>query len=198
MAGAQPLVTEEQYLALEREASAKSELVNGRIFAMSGGSYRHSLIGTNLTVVLGGRLAGKPCRPLNADMRIYVETTGMYTYADAVIVCGPPQLRDGHQDTLLNPRVVFEVLSPSTEAYDRGAKFAHYRRLTSLSEYVLVAQDEPRVERFLRQQGSWGLSEFVGLDATLDLDSVEVALPLREIYRDVEFPETPNGRSVGP
>jgi Uma2 family endonuclease len=198
MAGARTLVTEEQYLALEREAGTKSELVNGRVFAMSGGSFRHSLIGTNLTVALGSRLAGKPCRPLNSDMRIHVASTGMYTYADAVVVCGTPQLRDGHQDTLLNPRVVFEVLSPSTEAYDRRAKFAHYRRLSSQSEYVLAAQDEPRVECFVRREGNWVLTAYLGLDAILELASVEVVLPLTEIYRDVEFPETPDVRSVGP
>src|SRR5438105_11912 len=142
--------TAEQYLALEREADYKSEYVNGQIYAMSGASREHNLIAFNLITALGTQLRGRPCEGYGGDMRVKVSPTGMYTYPDVSVVCGEPHFDDAQLDTLTNPTVIIEVLSPSTELFDRGGKFAHYRTLQSLSDYVLVAQDKMQVEHFVR------------------------------------------------
>src|SRR6476661_5007696 len=140
--------TSDQYLALEREAEYRSELVNGQIYSMSGASREHNLITTNLSREISTQLRGKPCETYSSDMRVKISPTGMYTYPDVTVACGEPRFEDDHVDTLLNPTVIVEVLSPSTEAYDRGEKFAHYRKLDTLSDYVLISQDKARVEHF--------------------------------------------------
>lgn len=188
MSLAQPVATPAEYLALERGSPEKSEYVNGRIYAMAGTSRVHSLIVTNLIRVLGTQLLGRPCEVHGSDLRVKVQQTGMYTYPDVVALCGEPRLEDAELDTLLNPSVIVEVLSPSTESYDRGEKFAHYRRLDSLQEYVLVAQVRRRIEHFRREGDHWVLTEISEADGELILSSLGCTLRLADIYDRVEFP----------
>jgi len=186
----QPIYTPEEYLALERDAPTKSEYVDGEIFAMAGASRRHTKISFNLAVEIGRQLKGRPCTGHSNDMRVKVAPTGMYTYPDMVVVCGREQFEEGEVDTLLNPTVIVEVLSPSTEGYDRGAKFAHYRRLESLQEYLLVAQDEVHLEHYVRQtDGQWLLSEANRLDEEIHLPSIDCRLSLAEVYDKTEVAE---------
>lgn len=187
-----PVLTPEQYLARERAAEFKSEYLRGEVFAMAGASYVHTRVKENVARQAGNQLQGTPCFVLSSDQRVKVSSSGLYTYPDVLIVCGEPQFEDAHVDTLLNPRVIFEILSDSTEAYDRGAKFAHYRRLPSLAEYVLVAQDRPLVERYARQNdGTWLLTAASELAASLDLASAPVRLTLADVYAGVELPANP-------
>jgi Uma2 family endonuclease len=181
------LLTPGEYLALERKSEIRSEYIGGRMYAMSGASRRHALIASNLHGEIWMRLRGRACEVYMNDLRVKVTPTGMYTYPDIVAVCGEVLLEDGHFDTLLNPTVIVEVLSESTEAYDRGEKFAHYRRLETLREYVLVAQDKIRVEHFRREGEEWILSEVSGPDATLHLGSIDCDIALSAIYEKVEF-----------
>jgi Uma2 family endonuclease len=182
--------TPEQYLALERAAEYKSEYINGEIYAMSGASREHNLITGNVLSALHAQLRGRPCEIYASDMRVKVSPTGMYTYPDVVAVCGEPRFEDDQVDTLLNPTAILEVLSPSTEAYDRGEKFAHYRRLETLSEYVLVSQDKARVEHYIRdgvRSNQWVLTETSGLDGVLELASIGCELALRDVYDKVNL-----------
>lgn len=179
--------TASEYLALERASETRSELVNGQILAMTGASRAHNLIAANILAALHGQLKGRPCEAYQSDMRVKVSPTGLYTYPDVVVVCGQPQLEDEYGDTLLNPTLLVEVLSPSSEAYDRGEKFAHYRRLESLREYLIVAQDQPRIERYVRDGEHWVLTEASGLDAALDLTSIGCRLALADVYDKVPF-----------
>ena len=181
------LITPVEYLALERKSEFRSEYIAGRMFAMSGASRRHGLIAGNLFGEIWSSLRGKGCEVHINDLRVKVSPTGMYTYPDIVALCGEPQLEDEHLDTLLNPTVIVEVLSESTEAYDRGEKFAHYRRLDTLREYVLVSQDKIRIERFRREGDEWTLSEVSGPDATLHLESIDCHVTVAAIYEKVEF-----------
>jgi Uma2 family endonuclease len=183
-----PRVTPEQYLAMERNADFKSELCNGFIIAMAGGSREHNVISGNLHGEIRSQLKGRPCEVYTSDMRVRVSMAGLFTYPNVVAVCGEPRFLDGRSDTLLNPPVIVEVLSASTESYDRGEKFMHYRRLESLREYVLVAQDKVLVERYTRQGDEWLLTEFRHVDQTLQLASIGCAVQLREIYSRIEFP----------
>jgi Uma2 family endonuclease len=178
----------EEYLALERKADYKSEYLNGFIFAMAGASEEHNLICTNVAGELRARLKGRHCRTYANDMRVKVSETGLYTYPDVIVVCGERRLDDAQKDTLLNPTLIVEVLSESTEAYDRGDKFDHYRRLESLQEYVMIAQNKARVEDYVRQGDQWLLTSIGDPDGTVRLASVGCELPLREIYAQVEFP----------
>lgn len=188
-AAAQPRYTSVEYLALERLAETKSEYVDGAIVAMSGASRAHILVTGNIGRDLNLQLRGRPCEVYVADMRVKVSETGLYTYPDVAVACGDIRFEDAHVDTLLNPIVIVEVLSPPTEAYDRGAKFAHYRRLPSLQEYLLAAQDRPNVERYVRQGDGWLLSEAIGLHGTVHLAAIDCELALREIYDKVQVPD---------
>ena len=179
--------TPDEYLAIERAAAHRSEFLDGRIVAMSGGSRNHSLITAQLIRLLGNQLDGRPCEVHGSDMRVKVADQGLYTYPDVTAVCGQPQFEDAHGDTLLNPTVIFEVLSPTTEAYDRGEKFARYRRLPTLMDYVLVAQDRPRIERFTRDGDDWVLTAFDGLEATVALASVGCGVRLGDVYAKVRW-----------
>lgn len=179
--------TPEQYLAMERSADFKSEYDGGFITAMAGASTRHNLIALNMASEIRSRLKGRRCMVFMSDMRLCVNSTGLYTYPDVMAVCGEGEYLDAEVDTLLNPTLIVEVLSTTTESYDRGRKFGHYRRLASLKEYVMVAQDEVRVERYNRQGDFWVLAEFTSLDDTLRLESIECEIPLREIYDKVEL-----------
>ncbi|MFM9961864.1 MAG: Uma2 family endonuclease [Planctomycetaceae bacterium] len=177
------------YLALERASEFKHEFFDGEMFRMSGGTIEHSQIAGNVIGELRSQLALSPCRVLTSDMRIKLPT-GLYTYPDASVVCDAPQFEDDHKDVLVNPLVVVEVLSPSTEAYDRGKKFRHYQTCPSLREIVLIAQDRAGVDHFLRQpaSGQWLLTTLTSLDAGLSLPTLGITLSLGEIYAKIEFP----------
>jgi Uma2 family endonuclease len=185
-----PYYTPEEYLALERAAEYKSEYLAGEIFAMAGASEDHNTIATNIVRQLGNQFQGRPCRVYVSDMRVRVSPAGLYTYPDVVALCGPREFADDHRDTLINPTVIFEILSPSTEAYDRGEKFAQYWRLASLTDYVLVAQDRARVEHCTRQGDGWFVTAASALDDALRLASIDAVLPLAAIYENVEFPSS--------
>jgi Uma2 family endonuclease len=183
-------LTPAEYLAIERKAEFKSEYFAGEMFAMAGARFPHNAIKDNLIYRINRELNGGPCRTLSSDQRVKVSQTGLYTYPDIIVLCEPPQFEDDQRDTLINPRVIVEVLSESTETYDRGEKAKHYKRIPSLQEYVLVSQREALVERMVRQDdGSWKVTEFAGLDAMLEFMSVPAKVALAEIYRGVEFPE---------
>src|SRR5581483_8514282 len=161
------LLTPQEYLARERRAEYRSEYYRGEMFAMAGASRAHTLIKDNVAAETRSQLKGGPCSVYTSDLRVKVEATGLYTYPDVVIACDEEQFEDNAFDTLLNPRAIVEVLSDSTEKYDRGTKFDHYREVPSLQEYVLIAQDRPRVERYVRQaDGTWGLSVIKDLAQT--------------------------------
>lgn len=181
-------ISVQEYLTRERAASFKSEYFEGEIFAMAGGSPQHSLIAANFIREAGNALKGKPCAVFSSDLRVRVQPTGLYTYPDASIVCGELEFDDERQDTVINPTVIVEVLSDSTEKYDRGRKADHYRQVASLQELVLIAQDYSHVERFTRQtDGSWLFQEERDLSASLQLPSLGISLELAEIYRNVQF-----------
>jgi len=186
------VLSSEEYLARERRAEWRSEFYRGEMFAMAGASWEHTLIKDNLAGEARNRFKGGPCHVATSDLRVKISVTGLYTYPDVVVVCDEPRFEDQVQDTLLNPRVIVEVLSDSTEKYDRGTKFGHYRQLPSLQEYVLVAQDRRLIERFIRQaDDSWVLTAFSDLSGTFDFGSIAAAIPMAEIYRGVQFPENP-------
>lgn len=180
-------LTPEEYLVIERAAERKSEYYDGRMFLVSGASRPHVLITMNLVRDLGNQLLDRPCEVYALDMRLKVTAAGLHTYPDVTVACGDIRFEDSRTDTLLNPRVVIEILSPSTEVYDRGRKFAMYRALDSLREYVLISQSEHWVERFARQSDSpdWECSEARGLDAEMELPSIGCCLRLSEVYRNV-------------
>ncbi len=182
--------TPEEYLRLEREAEYKSQYFAGEIFAMSGGSARHSLIATNLAGMMREALKGRACTAYNSDLRIAVSPDGLHTYPDISVFGEPMAFVPGCDDTALNPTVVVEVLSPSTEAYDRGRKFEQYRRIASLREYLLVSQESPLIERFAREgEGRWTLTDVSGLEGVCSIEALELGIPLSEIYEGVDFPE---------
>lgn len=181
-------LTPEEYLALERKAEFKSEYVDGEIVAMTGASRKHNLVVFNITGELRQQLRGRPCEAYANDMRVRVPSSRLYTYPDLVVVCGEPQFEDKEFDTLLNPTLIIEVLSESTELYDRGKKFGFYRTLESLAGYLLVAQDECRIEQYARQaDGGWLLSEHRSPEDTVRLNSIQCSLELREVYDKVVF-----------
>jgi Uma2 family endonuclease len=183
-----PRFTPEEYLSLERAAEYKSEYVDGEIVAMSGASERHVSIVTNLVLALGSRLKGGPCKVYSTDLRLRVGPSRMYTYPDLIVVCGERRFADDQRDTLLNPTLLVEVLSPSTEGYDLGKKFEYYRLVDSLAEYVTVAQDRAHVEHHVRQPDNrWLLEEAGRLDETLHLPSIGCDLPLSEVYDGIDL-----------
>jgi Uma2 family endonuclease len=179
--------TPEQYLAMERKADFKSEYDGGFITAMAGASDPHNAVLVNLSREISGQFKNRPCRVYVNDMRLCVSKTGLCTYPEVMAVCGERQYLDGKTDTLLNPTLVVEVLSDSTESYDRGRKFDHYRQLESLREYVMIAQDRIKVERYTRQGNDWILTVFSELDDILRLVSIGCEIPLLEIYDKVEI-----------
>ena len=185
-------LTPEEYLELERKAEYKSEYYHGEMFAMAGASREHNVLAMNLSATLHAQLRRRPCEVYPSDMRVRVGATGLYTYPDVSVVCEQPQLADEHADILLNPTFLAEVLSPSTEGYDRGRKFEHYRTIESLAEYLLVAQDRIHVDLYTRQQdGRWVLSEASRLEDTLELPSIGCQLALADLYEKVDL-EAPN------
>jgi Uma2 family endonuclease len=172
----------QEYLELERASEQKHEYVDGEIFAMAGGTFEHSLTASNILRELGNGLAGRPCSVLTSDMRIQIPSRRRYLYPDGSVVCGRPEFEDETRDTLLNPTVVLEVLSDSTEAYDRGDKFDQFRSLRSLKEYVLASQKAPRIEVFTRQPDeSWVLRVY-GPGEAARLSSIEAELSVNGAY----------------
>lgn len=179
-------LTPEEYLAIERKAESKSEYINGEIVAMTGASRKHNLIVVNIISEMGRQLRDCTCEMYASSMRIRVPPALVYTYPDAVAVYDEPQFEDDYLDTLLNPTLIIEVLSESTEAYDRGKKFGFYRTIPSLAEYLLVAQDEQRIEQYAKQQdGRWLLSEYRLTEDVAELESIQCQLALKEVYDKV-------------
>lgn len=180
--------TAKEYLELERQAEYKSEFVDGEIFALAGATRAHNLIALNCGAELRQHLKGGPCETYTSDMRVQLADSTRYTYPDVVVVCGRGEFTDEERDTLTNPTVLIEILSPSTESYDRGEKFQHYRKLTSLQTYVLISQRRPLVEIYERQaDDAWLLEEYSSLEANAPLPNINCELLLREVYDRIDF-----------
>lgn len=195
LAKLKPYYTLEQYLEIEREADERSEFLDGEIYAMAGESGRHGDVSANLVGILIAELKGKSCRVRTKDAKVrsgsLKERFGreMISYPDLVVICGKPEYHDKHTDIVLNPAVIVEVLSDSTAEFDRGTKFMRYRSYNpTLSDYILVSQDEAHVEHYIRQEnGDWILREYYGTDKTVQIDSITCSLPLADVYDRVEF-----------
>lgn len=180
--------TVEEYLAFERESPEKHEYYRGEIFAMSGASLPHNRIQMNFIRKVGNFIEGKGCDVFGSDLRVHVPSSGLYTYPAAVIICGESKLLDKEQDTLLNPSVIVEVLSKSTQSYDRGDKFNLYRAIPSLKEYILIASESIGVEHYTRQENNtWLLKEYKQLSDALHIKTIAFSLPLAELYSGVIF-----------
>jgi Uma2 family endonuclease len=185
---AKPFFTPEQYLELEEQAEYKNEYLDGQIFAMAGGTEAHSLIASNIGRDLSLQMRQRPCRVYNSDMQIHVSAAGLYTYPDVSVICGEPKFLNERRRTLLNPTVIVEVLSPSTEAYDRGRKFEYYKTLESLAEYLLVASDHMHADLLTRQpDGRWILASADKPNDAIELTSIACRLVLADIYEKAEF-----------
>lgn len=181
-------LTPTEYLEFERKSEIKHEYYNSKIFAVSGAERNHSKVVANLSGLVWQHLKGKNCEIYANDMRVFVPISGLYTYPDLVVVCGEPQFQDDVFDTLLNPILLIEVLSDSTEGYDRGKKFQHYRSIESLQEYILVSQSEARIEKYVRHgDGFWLLSEAVGSDSEIEFSSIECLISLSDVYDKIDF-----------
>jgi Uma2 family endonuclease len=183
--------TVEEYLRQEEASLEKHEFHDGEIFAMAGGTYEHSAISSNVNGLLFAALDGTPCRPLESNLRVGILNSSKFVYPDVQVICSPPQFdpRDLKRQTILNPRVIIEVLSESTEAYDRGKKFAFYRDVDSIEEYILISQTEPLIEGFFRNdQREWAFSAVRGMEASFTFRTLKVSLPLKRIYKDIVFP----------
>lgn len=188
----------EEYLALERESDSRLEFWDGEIFAMSGGTLAHECTMGNAFDLLRAKLRGSECRVFGSNMQIKVPSAPPYRYGDGSVVCGKVEVeRFNGNDLLLNPVLIYEVLSPSTEAYDRGDKFTHYKSISTLREYLLIAQHRPHVTHFVKQDdGSWSYSEVNGLDGTVFFPSLGITLKLSEIYQNVEFESDAGPRAL--
>jgi Uma2 family endonuclease len=194
-------ITEQEYIEFERENTIKHEYYGGEIYAMTGASRIHNLIAGNTLASLHGQLRRKPCQVFPSDMRVKIQKTGLYTYPDLVIICGEPQFTDDALDTLLNPLVLVEILSPSTERYDRGMKFQHYRTIETLHDYILIAQDDYHIEHYSRQDnGQWLFQEATGIEACITIPSIASILLLEDVYEKVDItPESPRiSREIPP
>lgn len=181
-------LTPQEYLAIERKAEFKSEYYDGEMFAMAGASEQHESILHNLDFLLGLQLRERACKVYGANMKVLVQQTGLYAYPDLTVVCGKPEFSDTWRDILLNPDVVIEVLSESTEKYDRGTKFHHYQNIPWLKEYILVSQEHMRIEHFVRQpDGQWLYSEATEPESSVVLPAIDCTLNVKEVYHKVEF-----------
>ena len=183
--------TPEQYLEMDHRADHRSEYVNGEILAMAGASRVHNRITLNVGAALTALLRGSPCEPFVSDLRVKSPATGSYLFPDVVVGCDPLEFEDNSLDILLNPTVIMKVLSPTTAVDDRSWKFAHYRRLETLMDYVMLSQYQPFIEHYTRQGDQWVLTEVAGLGAVLSLPSIGCELPLSAIYERVEFAPDP-------
>jgi len=183
--------TQEEYLAFERTSETRHEYLDGEIYDMSGASVAHNRIAGNTFASLHSQISDRPCDVFQNDMRLKVTAARLYTYPDVIVVCGEPQLSDDKLDTLLNPTVIIEVLSPSTESYDRGMKFQGYRTLDSLQEYLLISQEKVSIEHYVRKGDQWVLSDAVRLEDVVQLSSIDCRLALADVYKKVTFESTP-------
>jgi Uma2 family endonuclease len=181
-------VTPEEYLAAERLSETKSEYIDGVVYPMTGARLNHIQIVSNITVELAIQLRPRPCRVLQSELKIRLQESRKFFYPDVTVLCDEPQFHDERRDIILNPLLVVEVLSKSTEAFDRGAKFQAYRTLESLKEYLLVSQETPLIEQYVRgDDGKWTLTTAAGLESSLALPSVECSLNLGAVYDKVDF-----------
>lgn len=193
----QHYITEEAYLAFERTSPTKHEYVDGAIYAMTGGKEPHNLIAGNVHAALHAQLRRKPCRVYQSDMRVKITQTGLNTYPDVVVLCGQPHFTDAIHDTIVNPIVIIEVLAASTERYDRGKKFPHYQTIPTLQDYLLIAQDQQRVEHFVRQDNhTWLLRVVLGAAAAITIASIDGMLLMADIYEKVEI--EPDSTEISP
>lgn len=182
-----PVFSNEEYLNFERFAGEKHEFIDGSVYAMAGESSNHSTICFNLNTTIGMQLRGKGCRGFSPNMKVATNEAGLYSYPDLIIVCGKPLFHDHKRDVITNPTVIFEVLSPSTENYDRGEKFLRYTNyIDTLEDYVLISQAKPMIEHYSKKSG-WNKAEIEGLESVLKLESVECEIILSELYDLVEF-----------
>lgn len=193
-----PKLTEAEYLAIENAAEFKSEFYNGVMYplhrdevtGMAGASRFHNRVKENLIIQLGMRFLSGTCQTYSSDQRVRLTDSGMFAYPDILVVCEEPQFAEADPNTLVNPQVVIEVLSPSTENYDRGFKFAQYQLQPSIREYILVTQDAVRIERFVRQSNnSWVLTIFTDSNGEFSLETIPARIPIADIYRGVAFPK---------
>lgn len=184
-------LTPEQYLEIERKAERKSEYYRGEMFAMSGVRVAHARLSTNIVVALMPQLRARGCEAFTSDLRVRAGDSVLYTYPDVTVICGEPKLLDQHLDTLLNPVLLVEVLSPSTEAYDRGLKFQLYQKIDSLRYYMLVSQDQTHIDLFYKENDRWVLTSADGPDSAIEVPGLGCRLELAEIYRNVPPPEHP-------
>ncbi len=176
----------EEYLELERAAEFRSEYFDGQIIAMAGESLNHGRIKADVVTTLGNQLKGKTCETFTSDTKVLTPGINIFGYPDVLVVCGEPIHHDQFQDVIFNPKVIIEVLSPSTEAYDRGEKFASYRQLETLTDYLLISQDKPLIEHYVRHGKFWMLSEESDLANSIAIESIECTLPLNEVYARVQ------------
>jgi Uma2 family endonuclease len=193
------MYTVDQYLTIERASEERYEFLDGEIFAMASESDAHANISVNLVGEIGTQLKGTPCRVRSKDTKVrsgptpkpYRNTSGLYSYPDLAVICGEPEYQDAHRDVILNPAVIIEVLSPATEAFDRGEKFSRYQTWNpTLTDYLLVSQDQPQIEHYTRQaDGSWSYQRYTGLETSFAIPSVPCNLNLVDIYDRVAFPE---------
>jgi Uma2 family endonuclease len=184
-----PTVPVAEYLDMERMSEIRHEYLDGQVYLMAGESPKHSNICFNLYTAIGGRLRGKSCRGFSPNMKIATNEKGLFAYPDLAIVCGEPKFHDKKGDILLNPTIIFEVLSPSTQHYDRGEKFLRYTNyIKTLTDYILISQDKPLVEHFSKQSdNSWKSVVIQGLEAILSITSIEIEIPLNELYEQITF-----------
>jgi Uma2 family endonuclease len=187
-----PTISSREYLHVERSTAMRHEYLDGVVYAMAGESPDHSTLCFNLAVITGSQIKNKSCRGFSPNMKVRTGAGGLYAYPDLMIVCGEPKFHDQHGDVLLNPTVIVEVLSPSTETYDRGEKFLRYRNeIESLLDYVMVSQDRPHIEHHSRQpDGTWRLDEIDGLEGELVLSSIDCRIPLVELYARTRVAKT--------
>lgn len=181
-------MTETEYLAFEHASDTKHEYINGQVVAMTGASWEHNMICSLTITALVNQLRGKPCQVSPSDLRIKVTETGLYTYPDISVICGEPVFVGNEFETIVNPMVIIEILSKTTEAYDRGEKFQHYREIETLQDYLLIAQMKPRIEGYAKQKdGQWILKDAIGLEAEFAITSINCTLKLAEVYERVSF-----------
>ena len=199
------LLSADEYLALERSGFERHEWLDGLVYSMAGESIEHGIIGANLIRALGNQLSGKSCRTFTPNMKVYSRlptdrsSKGLFSYPDALVVCGQPRLHDEHRDVIVNPQMIVEILSDSTEAYDRGEKFARYQQNASLTDYVLVAQRYPRIEHYSRLAANdWKYVWETSLHGSLHIASIDCQLSLAEVYDGVEFQPEPARTPVSP
>ncbi len=186
MSAERAFLTVDEYFALEERTGIKHEYLNGQVYQMSGASIEHNQIVTNIIISLGTKLRGSGCRVFPSDLRVYIEKTGLYTYPDVVITCGKLDLIPKKPDTLTNPVVLIEILSPSTAEYDRSTKFDHYRMIPTLQEYIVVFQDKIHVQHHIRQADNrWLLIDYLYADNIIQINAIQTELSLADMYEDV-------------